>query len=135
MAFGGKNAQAAVIGGDRLAAIAGSAPTAAAADVASPGAVATAPRRSADLQPDPSRIRPRQIEETPETRKRRLAAKTVNFTATIIARIVIIGGAGLWAWKQYEYTGQIHRGVAVGVFIMFGDLGRVLLKAMEPGTK
>ena len=135
MAFGEKNAQAAVIGADRLAAVAGAPPTTASVDAASPAAAPAPRRRRADLQPDPSRIRPRQLEETPETRKRRLAAKTVNFTATIIARLVIIAGAGLWGWKQYEYTGQIHRGVAIGVFVMFGDLGRVILKAMEPGTK
>jgi|GEM_PF-1544240 len=132
MAFGTrKNINPAAVGGDRLAAVAGVPVNAPVAEGASPAQ----PRRSANVQPDPSRIRPRQIEETPEMRKRRLAAKTVNFTATIIARIVIIAAAGLWAWKQYEYTGQIHRGVAIGIFVMFGDLGRVIMKASEPGTK
>ena len=59
----------------------------------------------------------------------------MNFTATIIARIVIITAAGLWAWQQFQFTGQIHRGIAIGVFVMFGDLGRVIMKATEPGTK
>ncbi len=133
MAFGAKNAGVAAVGVDRLAAVAGSSShTITTEDAAS---APSTPRRYAEVQPDPSRIRPRQIDESPEERKRRLAAKTVNFTATIIARIVIIAGAGLWAWKQYEFTGQIHRGVAVGAFVMFGDLGRVILKATEPGTK
>ena len=132
MAFGERNAQAAAKGGARLAAIAGSAATSVAA--APVGASSPSMRRSS-VEPDQSRIRPRQIEETPETRKRRLAAKTVNFTATIIARLVIIAAAGLWAWEQYQYTGQIHRGIVVGGFVMFGDLGRVIFKAMEPGTK
>lgn len=132
MAFGTKkNINPAAIGGDRLAAVAGVPVNASGVEAASP----VQPRSGAGVQPDPSRIRPRQIEETPEARSRRLAAKTVNFTATIIARIVIIAAAGLWAWKQYEYTGQIHRGVAIGVFVMFGDLGRVIMKATEPGTK
>ncbi len=134
MAFGGKKAEAIAIGADRLAAVAGSGPATAVADAPSSPA-ASAPARRVELTPDPSRIRPRQIEETPEARKRRLAAKTVNFSATIIARLVIIAGAGLWGWEQYEYTGQLHRGLAVGLLVMFGDLGRVVLKAMEPGTK
>ncbi len=132
MAFGAKKTQAAIVGCDRLMAVAGAAPTAS----SSRSAVEASPsRRRHDLTPDPSRIRPRQIEETPEDRKRRLAAKTANFTATIIARLVIIAAAALWAWKQYEYSGQIHRGVAVGVFIMLGDLGRVFMKASVSGTK
>ncbi len=132
MAFGSKKANVSGVGGDRLAAVAGTLPPMTSADAAA----ATSPMRyAAPLDPDPSRIRPRGIEESPEERKRRLRAKTVNFTATIIARIVIIAGAGFWAWKQYEFTGQIHRGVAVGAFAMFGDFGRVLLKAIEPGTK
>ncbi len=130
MAFGAKKAGVPAASVDRLAAVAGSpSPAAATADAVS------APHPRGELRPDPSRIRPRQIDESPEQRKRRLAAKTVNFSATIIARIVIIAGAGLWAWKQYEFTGQVHRGVALGVFVMFGDLGRVILKASEPGTK
>ena len=135
MAFGNKQNSAALkIGVDRLAAVAGASNGAMAS--ASNGAASPAARRHrGELQPDPSRIRPRQIEETPEDRKRRLAAKTVNFTATIIARVVIIAAAALWAWEEYQYTGQIHRGVAVGIFVMFGDLGRVMMKAAEPGTK
>lgn len=87
------------------------------------------------LEPDLSRIRPRGIEETPEQRKRRLTAKTLNFTATIVARLVIMAGLGLFLWNGYEMTGAIQRGPAVGAFLVFADLGRVILKAMEPGTK
>lgn len=131
MAFGAKKTAVAGVGVDRLAAVAGTPPDVAAAHASSTGTV----RPSRPRQPDPSRIRPRQIEETAEQRKRRLAAKTVNFTATILARFVIIAAAGLWAWQQYQFTGQVHRGIAIGVFAMFGDLGRVIMKATEPGTK
>ncbi len=135
MAFGSKQNSAALqISVDRLAAVAG-APGGASLLATNAVASPVRQRPRGELQPDPSRIRPRQLEETPEDRKRRLAAKTVNFTATTIARIVIIAAAGLWAWEQYQYTGQIHRGVAVGILVMFGDLGRVIMKASEPGTK
>ncbi len=77
----------------------------------------------------------REIEETPADRKRRLAAKAINFTATILARIIILGAAGYYTWKEYEFTGQVHRGVAFGLFAMSADLGRVILKAMTPGSK
>ncbi len=130
MAFGSKKAPAGV-SADRLSAVAGAS---AAPAAAAPSGVGSSARRTT-LDIDPSRMRPRQIEETPEDRKRRLAAKTVNFTATIIARIVIIAGAGVYAWNQYQLTGQVHRGVAIGVFVMIGDLGRVIMKAAEPGTK
>lgn len=131
MAFGAKKTAVAAVGVDRLVSVARTPRDVAAANAGSSSAVRPQKMR----QPDPSRIRPRQIEETAEQRKRRLAAKTVNFTATIIARIVIIAAAGLWAWQQYQFTGQIHRGIAIGVFVMFGDLGRVIMKATEPGTK
>ncbi len=133
MGFGAKNVQTAAAGVDRLAAVAGS--SSFAAPPADAAASSSAPRRRDEVRPDPSRIRPRQLEESPDQRKRRLAAKTANFTATIIARIVIIVAAALWAWNQYQFTGQLHRGVAIGVFVMLGDFGRVILKATEAGTK
>ncbi|MEO1252629.1 MAG: hypothetical protein AAFW81_09820 [Pseudomonadota bacterium] len=82
-----------------------------------------------------ARIRPRGIDETSEERQRRLAAKSVNFGATIIARTVIMAAAGLYAWQEFQFTGQVHRGVAVGMVVMLGDFGRVVMKAAEPGTR
>lgn len=131
MAFGAKKPALAGVGMDRLAAVAGAPRQASMATADAAVSVRPPPPR----QPDPSRIRPRQIEETAAQRKRRLAAKTVNFTATIIARIIIIAGAGWWVWQQYQFTGQVHRGIAIGVFVMLGDLGRVIMKATEPGAK
>lgn len=131
MAFGEKQNQAALqISANRLASLAG-------------GVTAAAPAREApsfaarpvSVEPDISRIRPRGIDETPEQQQRRLAAKTVNFTATILARLVIMGALATFAYDVYEATGTIHRGVAMGLFLMTADLGRVILKAMEPGTK
>ena len=127
MGFGGKK-PAMAMNASRLAAVAGAsaAPTASGTE---------APRRHVSVEPDLSRIRKCSIDETPEERKKRLAAKTVNFSATIIARLVIIGAAGLFAWSEFQNTGKIHRGVALGIFAMTADLGRVLLKALEPGSK
>ena len=73
--------------------------------------------------------------ESPEARKKRLAAKTINFTATFFARIMIIGVVGYLMYDIYQGSGTIHRGYAMGMFAMIADFGRVLLKAMEPGTK
>lgn len=129
MGFGKKSA-AMQINTDRLAAVAGLSQAAPAA-----AGVSDAPRRRVSVEPDMSRMRKNSIDETPEQRKKRLAAKTVNFGATIIARIVIIAAAGFYAWGEFESTGKIHRGVAIGVFAMTADLGRVLLKALEPGSK
>lgn len=131
MAFSKKNA-AAQISMDRLAAVAGVSAGAGVAQVAAGGA---ARARRVSLEPDVSRIRKNAIEETPEERKRRLAAKTVNFGATIIARIIILAAAGLYVWQTYQFSGQMHRGLAFGIFAMTADLGRVMLKAMEPGSK
>lgn len=132
MAFGNKQ-PVMQVSTDRLSALAGGGGMTAAAY---PGPAAEEyPRRRVSLEPDLSRIRRRGSDESPEERKRRLAAKTVNFGATIIARIVILAAAGLWVWKGYEFSGQIHRGVALGMFAMLADLGRVSLKALEPGTK
>ncbi|WP_425409956.1 hypothetical protein [Hyphococcus sp.] len=133
MAFGGKQNQAAfAISADRLSSLAGGV-SAAQAVTASGGNVVA--ERPATLEPDLSRMRPRGIDETPEERKKRLAAKSVNFTATFIARLLIMGALGNFAYDVYQLTGTVHRGVAVGMFVMLADLGRVGLKVMEPGTK
>ncbi len=119
------------ISADRLASIAGG--RAAMAAAVTPAE--TAPRIRGELQPDLSRIRPRGAIETPEERKRRLAAKTVNFTMTFIARIAIMIAVGYLIYDSWLGTGAIHRGYATGMFLMVADFGRVVLKAMEPGTK
>jgi len=131
MAFA-KKQEAPRISADRLANIAGGG-VAIAAPAAAPE---SAPRMRVELQPDLSRMRPRGVAmETPEKRKKRLAAKTINFTATFFARIVIIGAVGYLMYEIYQGSGAIHRGYAMGMFVMIADFGRVLLKAMEPGTK
>lgn len=124
-----KKQQAPRASADRLAAIAGGV-----ADM-EPARQSAGPAVRMVHQPDLSRIRPRGIEETPAQRKKRLTAKTINFTATILARLVIMAGLGLYLWNGYEMTGAIQRGPAIGMFVLFADLGRVILKAMEPGTK
>lgn len=113
---------------DRLAGISGAAATPAG------GSALSHPPRG-NLEPDVSRIRPLTPDETPEARKKRLAAKTVNFTATILARLIILAGAGLYIWKSYDFSGQLPRTAALGLFAMTADLGRVALKALEPGGK
>ena len=130
MAFAKKQAPAPRISAERLAAIAGGG---VGAVEAVEDAVASEPRRM--VAPDLSRIRPRGIEETPDQRKKRLTVKTINFTATIIARFAIMAGLGLFIWSGYEMTATIHRGAACGIVLIFADLGRVIIKAMEPGTK
>ena len=125
MGFGAKK-QVNRVSMDRLAAVSGGG-----AAVASGGA---APRR-VSVEPDLSRMRKSRIEETPEERKKRLAAKTVNFGATIIARIVIFIGAGMYGWEIYEATYAVPRGVVIGMVAMLGDFCRVLIKMMEPGSK
>ena len=130
MAFA-KKQEAPRISADRLANIAGGGVA-----IAAPAAPESAPRMRVELQPDLSRMRPRGVAmETPEKRKKRLAAKTINFTATFFARIVIIGAVGYLMYEIYQGSGAIHRGYAMGMFVMIADFGRVLLKAMEPGTK
>ena len=135
MAFGGKKTVERV-SMDRLAAIAGVAPAAAAATAgAGTGSTGGVPRRRVSIEPDMSRIRKNSIDENDEDRRKRMAAKTVNFGATIIARLVILAAAGWYLYNMLEYSGQMHRGLAVGMFAMTADLGRVVLKAMEPGSK
>lgn len=130
MGFGGKK-QPVGMNPDRLAALAG----AGAGAAAQVDAGASAPRRRVSVEPDLSRIRKCSIDETPAERKKRLAAKTVNFGATFIARIIIMGAAGFFIWTELQNTGKIHRGVAVGMFAMLADFGRVMMKALEPGSK
>lgn len=136
MAFGNKQT-AGQISADRLAAVAGGG-GAIASTYSEPSAAASSnatPRRRVSLEPDLSRIRKSSIDETPEARKKRLAAKTMNFGATILARLILMGAAGYYLWDVYQFSGQVPRGVALGLFAMVGDFGRVLIKAMEPGTK
>jgi len=129
--FGGKEVVAR-ISEDRLAAVTG---------VAHAGAVGAAakPRRTAEqrklVEPDLSRIRRRGLEETPEEQKRRLAAKAVNFSTSFIVRLAIIAAAVMYAREVYESTGAIHRGIAICLFIMCADYGRLIMKAMTHGTK
>lgn len=129
MAFGNKK-QAAGMDPARLASVAGLS-AAPAQNAPADGA----PRPRVSIEPDISRIRPRGISETPEERKRRLAAKTINFTATIIARLVILAAGGLYLWNEAQFSGGVHRGAVAGMIAMTIDLGRVAVKASTPGTK
>ena len=138
MGFGAKRQkkQNPGVGEDRLAAITGAAIAQPANDVSVQTAQTPAvTSRPVSLEPDLSRIRKSSIDETPAQRKQRLAAKTVNFSATIIARIVILGAVGFYAWQELQGIGAIHRGVVIGLFVMVADLGRVIIKAMDPGSK
>jgi len=134
MAFGGKKTVERV-SMDRLAAVAGLAAPAAATAGAGASSSGGVPRRRVSVEPDVSRIRKNSIDENEEDRRKRMAAKTVNFSATIIARLVILAAAGWYFYNMFEYSGQVHRGLAMGMFAMTADLGRVVLKAMEPGSK
>lgn len=126
----GKQQAAPRISGDRLAAVTGVS-VAVTPDIAAPQPM----MRRESIEPDLSKMRKNRIEETPEQRKKRMAAKTVNFGATFLARLIIIGAAGYYGYQAFEMTGIIPRGVSVGIFVMVGDFGRVILKAMEPGSK
>ena len=130
MAFARKQNDAPRIGADRLAAIAGGSVMEMAV-----AAESQTPRMRMELQPDLSRMRPRGVNETPEQRARRLMAKKINFTMTILARLAIMGAVAYLMNETYQGTGAIHRGYATGMFFMVADFGRVILKAMEPGTK
>jgi len=131
MGFGSKK-PVARISVDRLAAVTGGGGVEMAEAAA---AAAPSPPRPVMLEPDVSRIRKNMVDEAPEERKRRLAAKTVNFSTTILARMVILAAAGFYAWNEFQFSGQVHRGVAIGLFAMTADLGRVTLKVMTPGSK
>ncbi|MBL4620129.1 MAG: hypothetical protein JKX88_08540 [Marinicaulis sp.] len=115
------------IGADRLAAVAG-------------GAVAVQrevmePARRVKRELDLSRIRKCSVDETPKQRKKRLAAKIVNFGASILVRIIILGVAGFFVWTEFQSTGTVHNGYAAGILLMVADFGRIVMKAMTPGTK
>lgn len=117
-------------GADRLATIAGGG----AMEMAL-AAESAVPRKRLSVEPDLSRIRPRSVIETPEQKARRLTAKKINFTMTILARLAIMAAVAYLMNEAYQGTGAIHRGYATGMFLMVADFGRVILKAMEPGTK
>ncbi len=126
MGFGDKKPTA-QISLNRLAAVAG-------------GGAIEAPEhveaRPVMLEPDLSRIKKtNMLDATPEAHKRRLAAKIVNFSTTFLVRIIILAAVAYYAWNEYQFTGQIHRGVAIGLLVMAADFGRVTLKAMTPGSK
>ena len=53
-------------------------------------------------------MRKNRIEESPEQRKKRLAAKTVNFGATFLARLILIGAAGYYGYEQFQQTGVMQ---------------------------
>ena len=130
MAFAKKQQAAPQISAARLATIAGGGVA-----VAEEPSAAQEPLMRRELQPDLSRIRPRGTLETPEQRKKRMAAKTINFTMTFLARIIIMGAVGFLIHESWQGTGVIHRGYAMAMFAMVADFGRVTIKAMEPGTK
>ncbi len=128
MGFGDKK-PVAQISLDRLAAVAGGV-----VEIAEP--VDVRPVRPVMLGPDISRIRKtNMVDETPEAHKRRLAAKTVNYSITFFVRIIIFAAVVYYAWDKHQLTGQIHRGVVIGLLVMAADFGRVALKAMTPGSK
>ncbi len=131
MARSGKQQAALRVSADRLASVASGASYSsalAAADI-------QAPKPRVTHEVDLSRMRARGVEETPQQRKKRLAAKTVNFGATFLARVLIMLALASFGYDIYESTGVIHRGVGAGMFAMVLDFGRVVMKAMEPGTK
>ncbi|VAV97093.1 hypothetical protein MNBD_ALPHA05-229 [hydrothermal vent metagenome] len=132
MGFGDKK-PVAQISLDRLAAVAGGGSVETAGPVER---TAAPPPKPVTLEPDVSRIRKtNMIDETPEAHKRRLAAKTINFSTTFLIRIIIFAAVLYYAWSQHQLTGQIHRGLAIGLLVMAADFGRVSLKAMTPGSK
>ncbi len=129
MGFGDKK-PVAQISLDRLAAVAGGGVV----ETAEPVEVRSV--KPVTLEPDVSRIRKtNMVDETPEAHKRRLAAKTVNYSMTFLVRIIIFAAVVYYAWGEHHLTGQIHRGVAIGLLVMAADFGRVALKAMTPGSK
>ncbi|NOX94956.1 MAG: hypothetical protein GXP04_07635 [Alphaproteobacteria bacterium] len=117
------------IGADRLAAVAGGA-VAMQREVMAPE-----PARRVKRELDLSRIRKCSVDETPKQRKKRLAAKIVNFSASILVRLIILGVAGFFVWTEFQSTGTVHNGYAAGILLMVADFGRIVMKAMTPGTK
>lgn len=93
------------------------------------------PRKRVSVEPDLSRINKNRIIETPEQRKKRLAAKSVNYSASFMARAAIIAAALWYGYESYQSTGDIDRIVAIAVLVMAADFMRVMVKAMEPGSR
>ena len=93
---------------------------------------AAAPRARVSVEPDLSRINKNRSGESPAERKKRLAAKSVNFSASFLARAAILSAAIWYGYEGYRATGDIDRLVAVAVLAMAADFGRVLIKAMQP---
>lgn len=134
----GKNKQEAAprVDAGRLAALAGKKNDASGeASGASSEAAGGQPRRRATVEPDLSRINKNRIIETPEQRKKRLAAKSVNYSASFMVRSVILAAAMWYGYEAYQSTGDIDGIIAVAVLVMAADFGRVLFKAMEPGSR
>lgn len=129
MAFGSKRA-AAGVSADRLSVV-----ISGGARNDTPAATPHPLSRRVSVEPDESRIRKNTVDETAEERSKRLTAKSINFGATFTARAIIIAALAYYAWNAYQYSGNIHRGVAIAMFAMFADFGRVALKALEPGSK
>ena len=96
---------------------------------------AAAPRARVSLEPDLSRINKNRSGESPAERKKRLAAKSVNFSASFLARAAILGAAIWYGYEGYRATGDIDRLVAVAILAMAADFGRVLIKSMQPGGR
>ncbi len=86
-------------------------------------------------QGDQKRIRKIGWDEPADARKRRLRAKTINFSCTIGARVLLFVGVGYFFWKQYQWHGVINRGLIVAMLAMLADFGRVMAKMMTHGTK
>lgn len=112
-----------------------------AARLAAKSSVATAgaPLRATISYDDPEAIRNRMkpfgVEETPDERRMRLRAKTVNFSATFLARAVIMAAAGYFMLQEFRKWGYIDRRIGFGLVAMGADFTRVLGKCMTPGTK
>ena len=70
-----------------------------------------------------------------ENDKKRLAAKTVNFSCTIAIRVFLIGAVGYFFWRDLQLTEFPNRLMGLGIIAMVMDLGRVMTKMMTPGTK
>ena len=101
------------------------------ADKAHGRPIPTAQRR----EPDPRSVRKWRPTEDPVARRRRLRAKTVNFTCTLTARAVIMFGLGYFLLHEWEHYGVVDRRGAFILLAMVADYGRVIMKALEPGTK
>lgn len=125
MAFGKKTDVAAT----RAARLAARPSVAGAAAVAQPRVSYNDPEALRD------RIKPLGGDETPEQRRMRLRAKTVNFSATFMARVVIMAAAGYFMLQEYRKWGLIDRRIGFGMLAMGADFGRALAKCMTPGTK